>query len=109
MRIIAVLLLLGTLPGVASAQTAEQCPPTPRVGDFLACYNGTARPHRLGEPAMSKAPTAREKPAVSKEPPETDNLAASKTSADEKPEYVDLLAEENKKLAAKLKVICRGC
>jgi hypothetical protein len=84
MRIIAVLLLLGTLPGVASAQTAEQCPPTPRVGDFLACYNGTARPHRLGKPAMSKAPTAQEKPAVSKEPPETDNLAASKISADEK-------------------------
>jgi hypothetical protein len=107
MKAIASLVLLGMLSGVAIAQTAEQCPPTTRVGDLLDCYNGTAPPHALGKPAMSNP--AREKPAVSKDAPGTNNLAASKITADEKAKYVDLLDEENKKLDAKLRVICRGC
>ena len=51
MRVIAPLFLLCTLSGVASAQTTEQCPPTPRAGDLLNCYNGTAPAHVLRKPA----------------------------------------------------------
>jgi hypothetical protein len=106
MRAIALLILLCTLSGVASAQTAQQCPPTPRAGDLLNCYNGTAPPHTLGKPKTSKAATATDQPAAIRGPIDK---PASKTPTDEKAPYVDMLAVENKKLDAKLKTLCRGC
>ena len=83
MRAIALLVLLCTLSGVASAQTAEQCPPTPRAGDLLNCYNGTAPLHALRKPAMSKASIATDKPAAIKGPIAVDE-PASKTPTDER-------------------------
>ncbi len=108
MRAIAPLFLLCTLSGVASAQTTEQCPPTPRAGDLLDCYNGTAPAHVLRNSATSKASTATDKPAAIKGPVLVD-APASKTPTDERAPYVDMLAVENKKLDAKLKTLCRGC
>jgi hypothetical protein len=105
MRVIALLVLLCTLSGVASAQTTEQCQPIQRAGDLLACYNRTAPPHTLGKPAKSKASTA----AASKAPIALDKPAVSETPTDQKAPYVDVLAVENSKLDARLKVICRGC
>ncbi len=109
MRVIALLVLLCPLSGAARAQTAEQCPPTQRAGDFLGCYNGTATPHTLGKPKTSKGSIATDKPAVSKAPVALDEPAASKTPTDQRAKYVDMLAVENKKLDAKLKTLCRGC
>ena len=109
MRIIALLCLLGTLSGVAIAQTNEQCQPIQRAGDLLACYNRTAPPHTLAKPKTSKASTAPDKSAVSEAPIAVDKPAASKTSTGQKAQYVDVLAAENSKLDAKMKTICRGC
>jgi len=108
MRIIALLCLLGTLTDVAIAQTAERCQSVRRASDLLACYNGTAPPHRLGKLKTSKASTPN-KPAVSEAPIAVDKPAASKTPTDQKEKYVDVLAVENSKLEAKMKTICRGC
>jgi hypothetical protein len=104
MRTGVLLIVLGLLPATASAQTAEQCPPTIRAGDLLDCYNGTPRAPAPVRPARSNAQTSRVTPAA-----RTDHPAASKTVADEKAKYVDMLAEENKRLDARLKVICHGC
>ena len=108
MRVIVPLFLLCTLSGVASAQTAEQCPPTQRAGDLLNCYNGTAPAHVLRKPATSNPSTAPDKPAAIKSPISVD-APASKIPTDERAPYVDMLAVENKKLDAKLKTLCRGC
>jgi hypothetical protein len=97
MRIIAILILLCTFSKVASAQTAEQCPPTPRAGDLLGCYDRTAPPPALGKRATSKLTTALDKPAVSKIP------------TDPRAQADDMLSVENKKLDAKVKTLCRGC
>jgi hypothetical protein len=107
MRIIALLCLLGTLTDVAIAQTAERCQSVRRASDLLACYNGTAPPHRLGKLKTSKASTPN-KPAVSEAPIAVDKPAASKNLTD-RSEYADVLAAENAKLDAKMKTICRGC
>jgi hypothetical protein len=108
MRAFALLVLLCTMSGVASAQTAEQCPPTPRAGDLVNCYNGTAPPHTLSKPKTSRASTAIDKPAPIKGPVAVEE-PASKTPTDERKPYVDMLAVENKKLDTKLKTLCRGC
>ena len=97
MRATALVILLCMSSGVVSAQTTEQCRPTQRAGDLLACYNRTAPPDTLGKPKTSKASTAPNKPAVSKNP------------TDQRERYVDVLAAENSKLDAKMKTICRGC
>jgi len=107
MRIIALLCLLGTLTDVVIAQTAERCQSVRRASDLLACYNGTAPPHRLGKLKTSKASTPN-KPAVSEAPIAVDKPAASKNLTD-RSEYVDVLAAENAKLDAKMKTICLGC
>jgi hypothetical protein len=99
MRAIALLVLLCVLSGVASAQTAEQCPPTPRAGDFLACYNNS-RTEPLSTQqgrATSGATTALNKPA------------ASKTPTERRAQVDDLLDEENKQLDARVNTLCRGC
>ena len=105
MRVIAPLFLLCTLSGVAGAQTAEQCPPTLRAGDLLGCYNGTAPPLTVGKPKTSRASTATDKPTVSKAP-----IAVDKpTATDQRAQYIDMVAVENKKLETRLKTLCRGC
>ena len=107
MRIAALLFLLCTLSGVASAQTAQSCPPTPRAGDLLNCYNGTPPPpHTLSKPKISKTTTATDEPAAIRGPVDK---PAPKTPTDERAPYVDMLAVENKNLDAKLKTLCRGC
>jgi hypothetical protein len=108
MRGIALLVLLCSFSDVANAQTAEQCPPTARAGDFLNCYNGTAPPPNLGKSKRSNAPTATDNPAAIKGPI-ADDKPASKAAADGREPHVDMLAVENKKLDAKLKTLCRGC
>ena len=108
MRTIALVILL-CVSSEVSAQTNEQCQPTQRAGDLLACYNRTApRPHTLGTPATSKASTARDKPA-SRAPTALERSVASKTPADQKDQYVDFLTVENARLDTRLKTICRGC
>ena len=108
MRAIGLLALFCTLSGVANAQTAEQCPPTARAGDFLNCYNGTASPPTLGKTKRSEAPTATNQPAAI-ESPIAEEKPASKAATDGRAPYVDMLAVENKRLDAKLKTLCRGC
>jgi hypothetical protein len=108
MRKIALLCLLGTLSGVAIAQTNEQCQPIQRAGDLLACYDRTAPPHTLAKPKTSKASTAPDKSAVSEAPIAVNKPAESKNQTD-RAKYVDVLAVENSKLDAKMKTICRGC
>jgi hypothetical protein len=108
MRAIALLVLLCSFSNVANAQTAEQCPPTARAGDFLNCYNGTAPPSTLGKSKRPKASTATDNPAAI-ESPIAEDKPASKASTDGRTPYVDMLAVENKQLDAKLKTLCRGC
>src|ERR1700737_435122 len=108
MRETALVILLCS-SGVVSAQTTEQCRPTQRAGDLLACYNRTAPPHTLGKPETSKASTAPNKPAISEAPVAVDKPAVSKNPTDRRERYVDVLAAENSKLDAKMKTICRGC
>ena len=103
MRAIALLVLLCSFSNVANAQTAQQCPPTARAGDFLNCYNGTSPP-----PTLGKVPTATNQPAAI-ESPNAEDKPASKAATDGRAPYVDMLAVENKKLDAKLKTLCRGC
>jgi hypothetical protein len=108
MRAIALLVLLCSFSNVANAQTAEQCPPTARAGDFLNCYNGTAPPPTLGKSKRSKASTSTDNPAAIKSPIAEDK-PVSKAATDGRAPYVDMLAVENKKLDAKLKTLCHGC
>jgi hypothetical protein len=111
MRATALVILLCMSSGVVSAQTTEQCRPTQRAGDLLACYNRTAPPHTLGKPKTSKASTSPRpnKPAVSEAPIAADKSAASKAPTDQRAQYIDVLAVENSKIDAKMKTICRGC
>jgi len=95
MRVVALLILLCTLSGLASAQTT-QCQSIPKASDRLACYDKAAPPIAAGKSAASKT-TGSDKTA-----------AASKSPTDQGP-VVDKLAVENSRLYAKLKTICRGC
>jgi len=96
MKTIAVLALFCAISDLAFAQ-APECPPTPRAGDLINCYNRTAPLPALGKPARSKVRTALDKTAVSDHP------------TDPRAQVNDILAVENNKLDAKLKTICRGC
>jgi len=96
MKTIAVLALFCAISDSAFAQ-APECPPTPRAGDLLNCYNRTAPSPALGKRVTSKVTTALDKPAI------------SKTPTDPRAQVDDILAVENSKLDAKLKTICRGC
>jgi hypothetical protein len=98
MRATALIILLCISSDVVSAQTTEQCRPTQRAGDLLACYNRTAPPHTLGKPKTSKASTAPNKPAISEAPIAVDKPAVSKNPTDRRERYVDVLAAENSKL-----------
>jgi hypothetical protein len=91
MKVIASLVLLCTLSGVASAQTT-QCQSIPKASDRLACYDKALPPSAAGKPAASKTTGP-------------DNKAAPSDQGT----VVDKLAVENARLDAKLKTICRGC
>ena len=93
MKIIAVLTIFYAFSDLALAQTP--CHPTPGAGDLLACYNRT-------EQAPRKRATSRAANAL-------DKSAASKTLTDRRAPVDDILNDENKKLDAKLKSLCRGC
>jgi hypothetical protein len=96
MKAIAVLAFLYAFSDMAFAQVPE-CQPTPGAGDLLACYNRTELPPVPGKRATSKVTTALNKPAV------------SKTPTDHRARVDDILDDENKKLDAKVKTLCRGC
>lgn len=83
MKAVALLVVLCTFCGPAIAQTSE-CQSITKSSDRLACYDKAA------------APAARVKPSAPAP-------AASTGQAG------DLLAEENARLDAKMKNICRGC
>jgi hypothetical protein len=109
MRATVLVILLCMSSEVVSAQTTEQCRPTQRAGDLLACYNRTAPPHTISKPKTSKASTSPNKPAVSEAPIAVDKPVASKNATDQRAQYIDVLKAENSKIDAKMKTICRGC
>ena len=89
MKPVALLIALFALCEPAIAQTTE-CQSVPKASDRLACYDRAASPARRVKPAAaSPAPVA----APAAQPGQTG----------------DLLAEENARLDAKIKNICRGC
>ena len=85
MKAVALLVVLCTFCGPAIAQTSE-CQSIPKASDRLACYDKAA------------SPTARVKPSATAPAPAAQSGQAG-----------DLLAEENARLDAKIKNICRGC
>ena len=85
MKSVALLVALSTLCGPAIAQAAD-CQSIPKSSDRLACYD------------KSTPPAGRVKPA-----------AASPAPAAQTGQAADLLAEENARLDAKIRNICRGC
>jgi hypothetical protein len=108
MRIVALLILLYPISGIADAQTAEQCPPREGAGDVLNCYNGIAPPPALRKPRKSRPSAAPDNTATIKQPI-ADSKPPSKAATDGRAPFVDMLDVENKKLGAKLKTLCRGC
>jgi hypothetical protein len=85
MKAIALLVALSAFCGPAIAQTSE-CQSIPKASDRLACYDKAA------------SPAARVKPSAAATAPVAKSGQAG-----------DLLAEENARLDAKIKNICRGC
>jgi hypothetical protein len=85
MKSVALLIALGTFCGPAIAQ-ANECQSIPKSSDRLACYDKAA------------SPAVRVKPAAAAPAPAAPSGQAG-----------DLLAEENARLDAKIKNICRGC
>jgi len=85
MKAVALLVVLCALCGPAFAQTNE-CQSIPKASDRLACYDRAA------------SPASRVKPA-----------AVAPTPAVQPGQSVDLLAQENARLDATIKNICRGC
>ena len=83
MKAVALLVVLCTFCGPAIAQTSE-CQSIPKASDRLACYDKAASPAARVKPSAAPAPMAASQPG-------------------------DVLAEENARLDAKIKNICRGC
>jgi hypothetical protein len=96
MKKLAVFALLCAISDPAFAQMQE-CPPTPRAGDLLNCYNRTAPPPAPHKRATPKMTTTLENPA------------ASKSQTNQRAQVDDLLDDENRKLDTKLNTLCRGC
>lgn len=88
MIVIALLIFLLPISGIATAQTT-QCQSIPKASDRLACCDKAT-------PPTSKKRTAQNK------------VAAFKTPNDQA-QVVDMLAVENSNLDAELKTICWGC
>lgn len=85
MKSVALLVVLSALCGPAVAQAAD-CQSIPKASDRLACYD------------KSTPPAGRAKPA-----------AASAAPAAQPGQAADPLAEENARLDAQIRKICRGC
>jgi len=83
MRLIFLIVLLGSISAGATAQTTE-CQSIPKASDRLACYDKAAPP-TSGKPTKSQTPS-----------PQQGQLG-------------DPLAVENARVDSKLKNICRGC
>ena len=106
MRLIAVLCAICALSQGAAAETRD-CRSITDPTALLACYNNTAPPAT----AAARAPAARSpraaKPQIAATPPpvaakpQAFNVDGSK--------YVDLVSEEDLRVRAKLRNICRGC
>jgi hypothetical protein len=93
MKLAVLLVGLLALCEPAIAQTVN-CQSVPKASDRLACYDRAASPARRVKPATaSPAPPA----AVSAEP------------AAQPVQPGDVLAEENARLDATIRNICRGC
>jgi hypothetical protein len=85
MRVIALLIAVGSLSQAAFAAGPE-CKSISAPGERLACYDRAAtRAKSLEQPIASKTP----KPDQSK--------------------YVDAISEEDVRMNAQLKNVCRGC
>jgi hypothetical protein len=85
MKSVALLVALFALCEPAIAQTTE-CQSVPKASDRLACYDKAASQARRVKPAAAS-------PAPAAQPGQT----------------TDLLADENARLDATIKNICRGC
>jgi len=100
MKPIALLVVLCAFCTPAIAQTSE-CQSIPKASDRLACYDKAMPPKNQAKPATASPPAA-SSPAAS-------SPAASSKPAAQKGQLVDMLANENAQLDAKIKNICRGC
>ena len=94
MKVIVLLVALCSFSEVAVAQST-QCQSIPKASDRLACYDRAAPPTAAAKPATSKPRAGPANPAAS--------------TAPDQGRVVDMLADENSKLDAKIKTICRGC
>jgi hypothetical protein len=88
---------LAFIPQAALAQPSV-CQSIANQMDRLACYN-------TGSPPPPAAVPPKKADIV---PKRVERPVAPKTKS-EPDQFVDVLADENKKLGAKLKTICRGC
>jgi len=94
MRTIGLLFLLSTLSNVAIAQASE-CQSISKASERKACLD-KAPPAWVAE--HSKQPGSR-----------TSDQATSESNTPSQRTLADVLAEENSKLNAKIKNLCRGC
>jgi hypothetical protein len=92
MKPVALLVVVLALCEPAIAQTTD-CQSVPKASDRLACYDKAASPARRVKPAAASPVPAAAAPAPAAQPGQPG----------------DLLAEENARLDAKIKNICRGC
>jgi hypothetical protein len=90
MKPAALLIALFALCEPAIAQTTE-CQSVPKASDRLACYDRAASPARRVKPVAASPAAASQAPAAQPGP------------------TGDLLADENARLDATIKNICRGC
>jgi hypothetical protein len=97
MRTIGLLFLLGTLSNVAIAQASE-CQSISKASERKACLD-KAPPAWVAE--HSKQPGSR-----TSQPPDQ---ATSESNTPSQRTLADVLAEENSKLNAKIRNVCRGC
>jgi hypothetical protein len=92
MKPLALLVALFALCEPAVAQTAD-CQSVPKASDRLACYDKAASPARRVKPVAASPAPAAASPALVAQPTQSG----------------DLLTEENARLDATIKNICRGC
>jgi hypothetical protein len=95
MRLFAVLLAICALSQSATAQTPN-CKSIAEPGARLSCYDAVA------STATSAQKPSAAKPAISA----SSKIPAAKVGAEK---YVDTISEEDARMSAQLKNICRGC
>jgi hypothetical protein len=92
MKTVALLVALLALCEPVIAQTTD-CQSVPKASDRLACYDRAASPARRVKPVSASPAPAAASPALAVQPGQPG----------------DLLSEENARLDATIKNICRGC